>query len=148
VITFGNSGLHVTFLLVVAAALSARLTGRWQPGGTLQVELCPQGTLAERLRAGGAGIPAFFTPAGVGTAVAEGGLPWRYDSAGGVAVASPPKETRLIKGREYLFEQAVTTDYALVHAHTADRHSSTADLGPSSAGPRWAAFAGSTPQRR
>ncbi|MFZ2174264.1 MAG: CoA-transferase, partial [Rhodococcus sp. (in: high G+C Gram-positive bacteria)] len=46
--------------------------------GELEVELSPQGTLAERLRAGGAGIPAFFTPAGVGTPVAEGGLPWRY----------------------------------------------------------------------
>jgi 3-oxoacid CoA-transferase subunit A len=149
-----ESGLAV----LLAAGRIARVTGsyiganeefaRQYLAGELEVEMIPQGTLAERLRAGGAGIPAFFTPAGVGTAVAEGGLPWRYDSAGGVAVASPPKETRLIKGREYLFEQAVTTDYALVHAHTADRHSSTADLGPSSAGPRWAAFAGSTPQRR
>src|SRR5699024_8161732 len=47
--------------------------------GELEVELTPQGTLAERMRAGGAGIPAFYTPAGVGTAVAEGGLPLRYD---------------------------------------------------------------------
>ena len=50
--------------------------------GELEVELTPQGTLAERLRAGGAGIPAFFTPAGVGTQVADGGLPWRYDGCG------------------------------------------------------------------
>ncbi|MEW2399341.1 CoA transferase subunit A [Streptomyces sp. NPDC046862] len=90
--------------------------------GELEVELCPQGTLAERLRAGGAGIPAFFTPAGVGTPVADGGLPWRYDGQGGVAVTSPPKETRVIAGREYLLEHAITTDYALVHAHTGDRH--------------------------
>ena len=62
--------------------------------GELEVELTPQGTLAEKLRAGGAGIPAFFTPAGVGTPVAEGGLPWRYHADGNVAVASPPKETR------------------------------------------------------
>jgi 3-oxoacid CoA-transferase subunit A len=61
--------------------------------GELEVELTPQGTLAERLRAGGAGIPAFFTPAGVGTQVADGGLPWRYDGSGGIAVASPAKET-------------------------------------------------------
>src|SRR5665213_1225602 len=47
--------------------------------GELEVELVPQGTLAERLRAGGCGIPAFFTPAGVGTLVADGGLPWRYN---------------------------------------------------------------------
>lgn len=62
--------------------------------GELEVELIPQGTLAERLRAGGAGIPAFYTAAGVGTLVAEGGLPWRYASDGSVAVASPPREVR------------------------------------------------------
>ncbi|NUP27206.1 MAG: CoA transferase subunit A, partial [Nocardia sp.] len=54
--------------------------------GELEVELTPQGTLAERLRAGGAGIPAFYTPAGVGTPISEGGLPWRYRSDGSVAV--------------------------------------------------------------
>ena len=57
--------------------------------GELEVELTPQGTLAERLRAGGMGIPAFYTPAGVGTQIAEGGLPWRYDASGEVAVMSP-----------------------------------------------------------
>lgn len=56
--------------------------------GELEVELTPQGTLAERLRAGGSGIPAFFTATGVGTQVAEGGLPWKYDGAGGVEIAS------------------------------------------------------------
>ena len=55
--------------------------------GELEVELVPQGTLAERLRAGGAGIPAFYTPAGVGTQVADGGLPWRYAPDGSVALA-------------------------------------------------------------
>ncbi len=67
--------------------------------GELEVELTPQGTLAEKLRAGGAGIPAFFTPAGVGTPVAEGGLPWRYSPDGSVAVSSPPKEVRTFDGR-------------------------------------------------
>ena len=62
--------------------------------GELEVELTPQGTLAEKLRAGGAGIPAFFTATGVGTQVAEGGVPWRYASDGSIAKASPPKETR------------------------------------------------------
>ncbi len=57
--------------------------------GELTVELTPQGTLAERLRAGGAGIGAFYTPTGVGTLVAEGGLPWRYHPDGAVALASP-----------------------------------------------------------
>jgi len=86
------------------------------------VELTPQGTLAERLRAGGTGIPAFFTPAGVGTQVEEGGLPWRYDSDGGIALASPPKEVREFGGRRYLLEEAITADFALVRAEVADRH--------------------------
>jgi 3-oxoacid CoA-transferase subunit A len=89
--------------------------------GELEVELTPQGTLAERLRAGGAGIPAFFTPAGVGTQVAEGGLPLRYDGSGGVALASEPKEVREYDGREYVLERAIRTDFALVHARFGDR---------------------------
>ena len=90
--------------------------------GELEVELTPQGTLAERMRAGGAGIPAFFTPAGVGTQVAEGGLPRRYDGAGGIAVASPPKETREFDGVTYVLERSIVADYALVHAWKGDRH--------------------------
>jgi 3-oxoacid CoA-transferase subunit A len=89
--------------------------------GELEVELTPQGTLAERLRAGGAGIPAFFTPAGVGTQVADGGLPWRYDGSGGVAVASPKKETRTFGEREYVLEESIVCDFALVHAWRGDR---------------------------
>lgn len=90
--------------------------------GELEVELTPQGTLAERLRAGGAGIPAFFTPAGVGTQVAEGGLPLRYDGAGGIALASKPKETREFDGQTYVLERAICTDFALVQARHGDRH--------------------------
>jgi len=81
----------------------------------------PQGTLAERLRAGGAGIPAFYTPAGVGTQVADGGLPWRYDGHGGVALASPPKEVREFDGVRYVLEIGIRTDFALVHARYGDR---------------------------
>ena len=88
--------------------------------GELEVELTPQGTLAERLRAGGAGIPAFYTPAGVGTQVADGGLPWRYDGSGGIAVASPAKETRDFNGRAYVLERGITADFALVRASVAD----------------------------
>ncbi|HEY5835352.1 CoA transferase subunit A [Streptomyces sp.] len=94
--------------------------------GELEVELTPQGTLAERLRAGGAGIPAFYTPAGAGTQVEEGGLPWRYAPGGGVAVASPPKEVREFGGTRYLMEEAITTDFALVRATVADRHGNCA----------------------
>lgn len=94
--------------------------------GELELELTPQGTLAEKLRAGGAGIAAFFTQTGVGTQVAEGGLPRRYDGRGGVAQASPPKDVRAfaVDGvqREYVLEEAITTDFALVHALRGDRH--------------------------
>ncbi|GGS31897.1 CoA transferase subunit A [Streptomyces griseoviridis] len=119
--------------VLLAAGRISRVTGsyvgenkefaRQYLGGELEVELTPQGTLAERLRAGGAGIPAFYTPAGVGTQVAEGGLPWRYAPGGGtVAVASPPKETRRFDGRTYVLEHGITTDFALVRAWRGDRH--------------------------
>ncbi|MFI8525734.1 CoA transferase subunit A [Promicromonospora sukumoe] len=92
--------------------------------GELELELTPQGTLAEKLRAGGAGIAAFFTRTGVGTQVAEGGLPRRYDGAGGVAIASPPKEVRTFgpDDAEYVLEESISTDFALVHALRGDRH--------------------------
>jgi 3-oxoacid CoA-transferase subunit A len=90
--------------------------------GELEVELVPQGTLAERLRAGGAGIPGFYTPAGVGTQVADGGIPWRYDEHGNVAVASLPKEVREFGGRRYVLEYAIRTQFALVHARYGDSH--------------------------
>jgi 3-oxoacid CoA-transferase subunit A len=88
--------------------------------GELEVELTPQGTLAERLRAGGAGIGAFFTPTGVGTQVSDGGLPWRYHPDGTVAVASPAKEVRTFGGRPQVLEEAIVTDFALVRAAVAD----------------------------
>jgi 3-oxoacid CoA-transferase subunit A len=91
-------------------------------GGEIEVELTPQGTLAERLRAGGSGIPAFYTPAGVGTAVADGGLPWRYASDGTVEVASPAKEIREFDGTSYVLERGIRTDFALVRALRGDRH--------------------------
>ncbi|MCB0716788.1 MAG: CoA transferase subunit A, partial [Chitinophagaceae bacterium] len=71
-------------------------------GGELEVELTPQGTLAEKMRAGGAGIPAFFTPTGVGTLVAEG------------------KEVRKFNGRDFVLEESITGDFAFVKAWKAD----------------------------
>ena len=71
--------------------------------GQLEVELCPQGTLAERIRCGGAGIPAFFTPSAVGTMLAEG------------------KEVRTFDGREYVMERGLTADFAIVNAWKGDR---------------------------
>ncbi len=94
--------------------------------GELEVELTPQGTLAERLRAGGSGIPAFFTATGVGTQVAEGGLPWRYATDGSVSVASPVKETRTFATAEgekvFVLERAIVCDFGLVRAWKGDRH--------------------------
>lgn len=94
--------------------------------GELEVELTPQGTLAEKLRAGGAGIPAFYTITGSGTQVAEGGMPWRYDSEGNVTLSSPPKETRTFdtfgEEREYVLEKSLNPDFALVRAAVGDRH--------------------------
>ena len=88
--------------------------------GQLEVELMPQGTLAEKIRAGGAGIPAFYTATGVGTQVSEGGLPIKYDSKGGVAKLSPKKEVREFAGRQYVLEESLRADFALVKAQKAD----------------------------
>lgn len=94
--------------------------------GELDVELNPQGTLAERIRAGGAGIPAFYTATGVGTAVSEGGLPLRFNRDGSIAVKSTQKETRLLVDprsgteRTYVQETGLFADFCLVRAHTAD----------------------------
>jgi len=93
--------------------------------GELEVELTPQGTLAERLRAGGAGIPAFYTATGVGTVVANGGMPIKYAADGSVELASEPKEVREFStfGRPgaYVLEPSIVTDFALVRAAVGDR---------------------------
>ncbi|HEY1693360.1 MAG TPA: CoA transferase subunit A [Polyangiaceae bacterium] len=89
--------------------------------GELEVELTPQGTLAERLRAGGAGIPAFYTPTGAGTAISDGGLPFKYGKDGAVAKHSPKKETRDFGGQTYVLEHGITGDFALVKAWRGDR---------------------------
>ncbi|HZK31516.1 MAG TPA: CoA transferase subunit A [Corynebacterium sp.] len=94
--------------------------------GELSVEFTPQGTLAERMRAGGAGIPAFYTKAGVGTQLADGGLPVRYNSDGTVAETSKPKETREFNGELFVLEESIRTDYAFVHAAKADRYGNLA----------------------
>jgi 3-oxoacid CoA-transferase subunit A len=89
--------------------------------GELEVELTPQGTLAERLRAGGAGIPAFYTPTGAGTAISDGGLPLKYAPDGSVAKYSEKKELRDFHGRTFVLEPAITGDYAIVKAWKGDR---------------------------
>lgn len=90
--------------------------------GELEVELTPQGTLAERMRAGGSGIAAFYTRTGVGTQVPEGGMPWKYAADGSVEIASPAKPTEFFDGQEYVQERAIVADFALVRAAKGDRH--------------------------
>jgi 3-oxoacid CoA-transferase subunit A len=117
--------------LLLEASRIARVTGsyigenkeltRQYLSGEIEVELVPQGSLSERLRAGGSGIPAFYTPAGVGTVVAEGGLPRRYSPDGGVREASLPKEVREFDGQDYVMEHGIVTDFALVRAWRGDR---------------------------
>jgi len=92
--------------------------------GELEVELTPQGTLAERLRAGGAGIPAFFTRTGFGTFVHEGGNVIKYGplgaAEGDVEIGSEPREAREFDGQNYIMEKAIVGDFAVVKAWKAD----------------------------
>lgn len=94
--------------------------------GELRVQLTPQGTLAEKLRAAGAGIPAFYTVTGMGTQIADGGIPWKYDAEGNVVEESPAKETRTLdtfgESQEYVLEESLPCDFALVRAAKGDRH--------------------------
>lgn len=88
--------------------------------GELEVELTPQGTLAERLRAGGCGIPAFFTPTAYGTLVHEGGAPIKYAQNGQVEISSSQRQSQLFNGKPYIMEEAITGDFALIKAWKAD----------------------------
>jgi len=90
--------------------------------GLLEVELTPQGNIAERIRAAGAGIPAFYTPTGAGTWIEEGQIPVMYaaDGSGKVIKRSKPREAREFNGRRYLLEEAIQGDVAFIKAHTVD----------------------------
>ncbi|GGU36530.1 CoA transferase subunit A [Nocardioides albus] len=94
--------------------------------GDLEVELTPQGTLAERMRAGGSGIAGFYTRTGVGTQVAQGGLPWKYDDAGNVIKTSPEKPVMTFETpegeREFVLEEAIVADFGIIRAWKGDRH--------------------------
>lgn len=90
--------------------------------GTLEVELTPQGTIAQRMRAAGSGIPAFFTPAGAGTVYANGGIPIKFKTDGSmeVEIESQPRPTQVFDGHEYVMEYALKSDVSLVKAWKAD----------------------------
>ncbi|XP_076307187.1 succinyl-CoA:3-ketoacid CoA transferase [Tachypleus tridentatus] len=89
--------------------------------GELELEFVPQGTLAERIRAGGAGIPAFYTSTGYGTMIHEGGAPVKHNPDGTIAIPSEKKEERIFNGRYYVMEEAITGDFALIKAWKADK---------------------------
>lgn len=89
--------------------------------GKIAVELCPQGTLAERIRAAGSGIPAFFTPTGAHSLLQEGEIPVRLSPDGGVAERGRVRETRVFDGRTFLMEPALPGDVAILRAHKVDR---------------------------
>jgi 3-oxoacid CoA-transferase len=89
--------------------------------GQLELELTPQGTLAERCRAGGAGIPAFYTPAAFGTVVQTGELALRHNSDGSVAQYSTPRDVKVFEGKSFVMEEAIKGDYAFIKAYKADR---------------------------
>lgn len=89
--------------------------------GRIELELIPQGTLAERMRAGGAGITAFFTPSGAETMLSDGSFPLTYDADGEVADRVAEKEQRIFHGRPHVLEYGIFADFAVVKAHQGDR---------------------------
>ncbi|XP_053745255.1 succinyl-CoA:3-ketoacid coenzyme A transferase 2, mitochondrial-like [Panthera pardus] len=115
--------------LLLEAKQIARLISSYVGENTLcerrylagELELTPQGTLAECIRAGGAGVPAFYTPMTYGTLVQEGGAPIRSVPDGHIAIMSQPREVREFHRHHYLLEQAITADFALVKGWKADR---------------------------
>lgn len=88
--------------------------------GGIEIELCPQGTLAERIRAGGAGIPAFYTPTAVNTLLQDGKIPAKFDKEGNVIGYGQKREVREFNGKKFLMETALTGDVAIIRAHKAD----------------------------
>lgn len=89
--------------------------------GKLELEFVPQGTLAEKIRAGGAGIPLFYTPTGYNTLVHLGGVPIKYDSNGQVVLKSKPKPAINHKGNNFVLEEAIRGDYSFVKAYKGDK---------------------------
>jgi 3-oxoacid CoA-transferase len=88
--------------------------------GELELELVPQGTLAEKFRAAGAGIPAFYTPTGQGTLVEEGGFPLLVDKEGKPIKVTKPKEVKVFNGVPHVLEDSIYGDFSLIKGHVAD----------------------------
>jgi 3-oxoacid CoA-transferase len=89
--------------------------------GQLEVELCPQGTLAERCRAGGAGIAAFYTPTGANTVIQHGGFPIKLGTDGkSTVIAAAPRKSEKFNGRDYILEEALVGDFSIIKGWKAD----------------------------
>jgi 3-oxoacid CoA-transferase len=110
---------QVSKLIISFLGNNKALEKQYLSGG-IAIELCPQGTLAERIRAGGAGVPAFYTPTAVNTLLQDGKIPMQFDTDGKVAKYGTPREVREFNGRKYLMETALTGDVAIIRAWKAD----------------------------
>ena len=88
--------------------------------GGIEIELCPQGTLAERIRSAGAGIPAFYTPTAVNTLLQDGKIPTRFDKEGKAIGFGTKREVREFNGKKFLMETALPGDVAIIRAHKVD----------------------------
>ncbi|KAI1627813.1 hypothetical protein EDD37DRAFT_277492 [Exophiala viscosa] len=112
--------------MIVSFIGNNKSLGKQYHDGQVAIELCPQGTIAERLRAAGAGVPAFYTATGSRTLIETGGIPHRLgpkdEQTGKYAVAEPgrPRETRIFDGRSYMMETALKGDLAIVRAWKVD----------------------------
>lgn len=89
--------------------------------GEIELELTPQGTLAQRCDAGGKGIPAFYTPAAFGTVVQTGEIPLKHNQDGSIAAYGKPRDVKVFNGKSYVMEEAIPGDYAFVKAYKADK---------------------------
>ncbi|KAF2828101.1 3-oxoacid CoA-transferase [Ophiobolus disseminans] len=110
---------QVRKLIISFLGNNKALEKQYQSGG-IEIELCPQGTLAERIRAAGAGIPAFYTPTAVNTLLQDGKIPAKFDDKGNVVGFGQKREVREFNGKKYLMETALTGDVAIIRAHKAD----------------------------
>ncbi|KAF1996396.1 3-oxoacid CoA-transferase [Amniculicola lignicola CBS 123094] len=106
--------------LIISFLGSNKVLEKQYLSGKITIELCPQGTLAERIRAAGAGIPAFYTPTAVNTLLEAGKIPAQFDGDGNVIGYGTPRETREFGGRKFLMETALEGDVAILRAWKVD----------------------------
>jgi 3-oxoacid CoA-transferase len=111
---------HLTKKLIISFLGNNKALEKQYLSGGIEIELCPQGTLAERIRAGGAGIPAFYTPTAVNTLLQDGEIPAKFDKEGKAVGFGQKREVREFNGKKFLMETALTGDVAIIRAYKAD----------------------------